>query len=418
MTVLEAPTSHPTAYGEPRLLAGVAHGRPVDLGRHRVTHGDQRFPDLGTLADQAERVRLLGRGGAAFPVALKLRAMPPGRRTQVLVNGSESEPASRKDRTLLRLVPHLVLDGALVVARALRSSHVTVVVHDQAAAAAVRTAIRERRDATRVRVVVTEGGFVSGEVRAAIRAVDGKPAVPPGRRVLPHEHGLGGAPTFASNVETFAQLALLASLGPDRFAELGSPDEPGTMLLTLVGDVPHPGVVEVPTDVSLTALLPGQDEAPRPVLIGGYHGSWVTDVRGLVLTRPALRAAGVPLNAGVVARLSRDTCALAEVAAVGTWLAGQSAGQCGPCFFGLPAVAADLGGLLRGLDTRAELARRVGQLPGRGACAHPDGAAMFVRTAIAALADEVELHRVHGGCGRPWLRELPTASPVAGRGVR
>jgi NADH:ubiquinone oxidoreductase subunit F (NADH-binding) len=418
MTVLDAPLAHPTAYGEARLLAGVAHGRPVDLARHRAVHGELRVHDQDALAALTERVRLLGRGGAAFPVAVKLRAMPTGRKSHVMVNGSESEPASQKDRTLLRLVPHLVLDGALVVAAALRTTQVTVVVHDQAAAAAVRAAARQRRDASRVRVVVTEGGFVSGEVRAAMRAVDGRPPVPPGRRVLPHEHGLGGAPTFASNVETFAQLALVASLGADRFAEVGSPEEPGTMLLTLVGDVPHPGVVEVPSGLSLSALLPGQETDPRPVLVGGYHGSWVRDVGGLVLTRPALRAAGAPLNAGVIARLSRDTCPLAEVAAVGSWLAAQSAGQCGPCFFGLPAVAHDLGALLRGLDARADLARRVGQLPGRGACAHPDGAAMFVRTALAALADEVEVHRGHGGCGRPWLRELPTGAPVAERNAR
>ena len=273
---------HPTrahGYGTARLLAGVTSGRPADLSRHREHHGEQRFHDHADLAGLADQVRLLGRGGAAFPVGTKLRATPYGAATQVLVNGSESEPASQKDRTLMRLAPHLVLDGALVVARALGTTRVTVVVHDQAAASALTGAVRERRDAAHVRVVVQAGGFVSGEVRSVIRSLGGGPAVPPGRRVLPHVHGVDGAPTYASNVETFAQLALLSSLGPDRFAAVGSPDEPGTMLLTLVGDVPHPGVVEVPTGLPLSALLPDQDVDPRPVLVGGYHGSWVTDVR-------------------------------------------------------------------------------------------------------------------------------------------
>ncbi|GAA4715252.1 NADH-ubiquinone oxidoreductase-F iron-sulfur binding region domain-containing protein [Nocardioides conyzicola] len=407
MTVLDT-RPVPTAYGTARLLAGVTSGRTAGVARHRAHHGEQRFHDQATLAGLADSVRLLGRGGAAFPVGVKLRAMPSGAAVQVLVNGSESEPASMKDRTLMRLAPHLVLDGALLVARALGTHHVTVVVHDAASAAALRSAQAERRDAAGVRILHADGGFISGEVRAAIRGLSGGPAVPPGRRVLPHVHGVDGDPTFASNVETFAQLALVASLGADRFAEVGSPDEPGTTLLTLVGDVPHPGVVEVPTGLPISALLPDQDVRPRPVLVGGYHGSWVTDIRDLRLDRPALRAAGLPLNAGVVARLSPDTCALGEVAAVASWLAGQSAGQCGPCFFGLPTVARDVHSLLRGDDPGAELARRVAQLPGRGACAHPDGSAMFVRTALTALADEVEAHRRHGTCGRPWRGELPS----------
>ena len=198
--------------------------------------------------------------------------------------------------------------------------------------------------------------------------------------------------------------------GADRTV-VGSPTEPGTSLLTLVGDVPRPGVVEVATGQRLATLLPGQDSDPRPVLIGGYHGSWVTDVGDLRVERPRLRDAGVPLNAGVIARLSHDTCALAEVAAVSAWLAEQSAGQCGPCFFGLPAVAHDVAALLRGIDPGDDLVSRMAQLPGRGACAHPDGAAMFVRTAITTMSAEVETRRRHGTCGRPWLRELPIGAP-------
>lgn len=407
MTVLDNRPATATAYGSARLLAGIRHGQPVDLARHREAHGDQRFRGQASLADAAAQVALLGRGGAAFPVGIKLRAVPHGRGTQVLVNGSESEPASQKDRALMTLAPHLVLDGALGVARALGTTRVTVVVHDRAAADSLTRAIRERRDTKRIRLVTQEGGFVSGEVRAVIRSLSGGPAAPPGKRVLPHEQGIDGAPTFASNVETFAQLALLLSLGPAGFSSVGSAAEPGTTLLTLIGDVDRPGVIEIPTGLPLSALLSDQDTDPRPILIGGYHGTWLTDVRGLTVERPGLKAFGVPLNAGVIARLSHSTCALSEVAAVSSWLAGQSAGQCGPCFFGLPAVAADVAALLRGHDKAAPLDRRLAQLPGRGACAHPDGSAMFVRTALAAMRDEVNLHRQHGTCGRGWNGELP-----------
>ena len=420
MSTVQVPGT-PTALGNARLLAGVTRGVRADLAAHRAHHGAQRRRTLDQLVADAAEVRLLGRGGAGFPVATKLRAVPAGRTTQVVVNGSESEPASRKDRTLMTLAPHLVLDGALAVARALETRHVTIAVHDAAAHASLRAALEERArlEPLRERVEVRRrpARFVSGEVRALLRGLDGGPAVPPSRRTLPSESGLRGAPTFASNVETFAQLALLASLGPAGFGSLGSPEEPGTTLLTLVGDVRTPGVVEVPTDLPLEALLPG---GGGPVLLGGYHGRWVRDVAGLTVARPGLRAAGLPLNAGVIARMPPGACALAEVAAVTGWLAAQSAGQCGPCVFGTAAVARDVGELLRGRAAPAA-EERVRGLPGRGACAHPDGTAAFVATALDVWADEVAAHRRHGSCGRAYAGILPLDAlphaPGSTRGV-
>jgi len=142
----------------------------------------------------------------------------------VVVNGSESEPASRKDRTLLRRAPHLVLDGALAVAAAVKARHVTIAVHDSTAAAVVRHAIAERRDCARVRVEAVGGGFVGGEARALRRSLLGGPAVPPGRRVHLTEQG-----TLLSNVETFAHVAVALRLGAYHFLRsTGTHAEPGT----------------------------------------------------------------------------------------------------------------------------------------------------------------------------------------------
>ncbi|MEQ6902487.1 NADH-ubiquinone oxidoreductase-F iron-sulfur binding region domain-containing protein [Nocardioides sp. YIM 152588] len=411
MTATAEPTHGPlpagimpaTAWGTARLLAGTTSGR-VDLARHRALHGVPRRADAHHLAAALEAVGLLGRGGAAFPVATKLRAMPVGRRGHVLVNGSEGEPASHKDRTLMYLAPHLVLDGALTVAHALETERVTVVIEDPSAFSSMAAAVRERTDARRVRLVPHDHGYVGGEVRAVSRALSGGPAVPPGRRVLPTEHGIGGQPTFASNVETFAHVALVLALGPEEYGTVGASGEPGTTLLTLLGDVPHRGVVEVPTGLPLSALVGPE---PGPLLVGGYHGTWIDRPGELTLDRPALRAAGVPLNAGVLARLPGGTCALGEVATVAGWLASESAGQCGPCFFGLPALTDTLHRLASGRATTEEVRRRAGLLPGRGACAHPDGAARFVATALPVLEDEIATHRTHGHCGRPLLGALP-----------
>jgi NADH:ubiquinone oxidoreductase subunit F (NADH-binding) len=364
-----APDAVPAAaWGQARLLAGTGGGR-LDLAQHRQVHGVPRTLDATRLARALEAVGLLGRGGAAFPVATKLRAVARGRRTHVLVNGAEGEPASHKDRVLMRLAPHLVLDGALAAAAALETPWVTVAVQDGESLASLASALRERTDARTVRLVRHDHGFVGGEIRAVARGVSGEPPVPPGRRVLPTVHGVEGRPTFASNVETFAHIALLLALGVDTYAAIGATDEPGTTLVTLLGDVPH---------------------------------------RELTVSRPSLRAAGAPLNASVLARLPRETCALGEVSTVAHWLAQESSGQCGPCFFGLPAVATTLDRLAVGQHVLPDALRRTGLLPGRGACAHPDGAATFVGSALAVLTDEIATHQYQGHCGRPLLGALPT----------
>jgi NADH:ubiquinone oxidoreductase subunit F (NADH-binding) len=226
--------------GTPRLLAGLDRHATLDLATHLATHGPLPATDLAHLLGQLDAARLAGRGGAGFPFAAKLRALTGTRRT-VVVNGSESEPASHKDRTLLRRTPHLVLDGALAVAGAVQAARVVVAVHDAVTAAALERAISERSDARVVSVHRVDAHFVAGEARALVRAVDGGPARPPGRR----EHATAKG-TLLSNVETFAQVAVLLRLGPQRFAGTGTYDEPGTTLLTISGAVTRPGVVEIP----------------------------------------------------------------------------------------------------------------------------------------------------------------------------
>jgi NADH:ubiquinone oxidoreductase subunit F (NADH-binding) len=323
---------------------------------------------------------------AGFPFAAKIQATPEG--AEVIVNGSESEPASFKDRTLLRRTPHLVLDGAVAVAAAVRARRVVVAVHDAGSAAAVRQAIAQRQ--ARVHVEQSAGGFLAGEARALRRALAGGPAIPPGRRAHLAQHG-----TLVSNVETFAQVAVALRLGPHRFRDTGSPAEPGTTLLTLSGAVQHPGVVEIPIGTPLGIVLTAAAaSAPQAVIIGGYHGSWHPPSAQIPLTRPA------GLGAGVIAVLDHSTCALGELVRVTGWLAAQSAGQCGPCRFGLPALARDVA---RG-DIPAAL-RHTALVDRRGACHHPDGAARFVTSALHLLRDEVEHHRT-GGCGRPVRGQL------------
>lgn len=390
------------AIGAPRLLAGLDRVERLDLKAHLAVHGPLPPADLDRLLAQVDTARLAGRGGAGFPFATKLRSLAAGPR-HIVVNGSESEPASRKDRTLLRRSPHLVLDGALAVARATGARRVTVAVHDAAAAASVRAALAERDDGRHVRVRTIAGGFVSGEARAIVRALDGGPALPTGRRTPSTTSG-----TFLSNVETFAQLAVLLRLGPHRFGETGTRTEPGTTLLTLGGAVGRPGVVEIPIGTPLGIVFAAAHAAPpQAVVIGGYHGGWVTPVAGLQLSREGMAAAGGSFGAGVLLVVDGATCPLGELARVTGWLAGESAKQCGPCRFGLPALARDVAAIASGQRAVGAAFGHARVIDGRGACAHPDGAARFVTSGLHLLQDEVGRHLAHGGCGRPVLGRLP-----------
>jgi NADH:ubiquinone oxidoreductase subunit F (NADH-binding) len=404
-STLHAPTRPmpASAIGTPRLLAGLDIVDVLDLRGHVATHGPLPATDLGHLLGMLDQTAVAGRGGAGFDLACKIRALRKAK--HVVVNGCESEPGSFKDRTLLRRTPHLVIDGAVSVARAVRVRRVSIAVHDTVIAASLRQAVNERNDGVEIRVRLVEGGFVSGEAHAVLRAIDGGPALPSGRREHATESGV-----LLSNAETMAQLAVLLRMGPQRFAASGTRAEPGTTLLSVSGAVERPGVIEIPIGTPLGIVLQSVGAAPaQAVIIGGYHGTWHAPLPNILLSRAGVAAAGGSFGAGVVIVLDENTCALGELARVAHWLAGESARQCGPCMFGLPALAKDVDAIMHGSAAGIAAAFAHGRsVTGRGACAHPDGSARFVGSALHLLRDETERH-LAGGCGRPVLNELVIA---------
>jgi NADH:ubiquinone oxidoreductase subunit F (NADH-binding) len=141
----------------------------------------------------------------------------------------------------------------------------------------------------------------------------------------------------------------------------------------------------------------GRPGSIQALLLGGYFGGWVAaDIAWDLPLHPLrLRAAGHSLGCGVVAPLRVDRCGVAETARIVSYLAGQSAGQCGPCVFGLGAIAETLRRIAMGLshpDDLARLDRWSAELPGRGACRHPDGGAGLVRSALGVFADDFAHH--------------------------
>ncbi|MDE3204618.1 MAG: proton-conducting membrane transporter, partial [Acidobacteriota bacterium] len=191
------------------------------------------------------RAGLTGRGGAGFPTHRKLEAVAARRGPRVVVaNGTEGEPLSAKDKTLMIQAPHLVLDGLDLAAQAVGASRRVICIErgNQAVYAAVRVALAERRDES-VEVVVTPRRYVTGQEAALVDFIDGGPGRPTSQR--PFERGVGGRPTLVDNVETLAHLALIARFGPEWFRQVGSHASPGSALITVGGRVDRPGVFEV-----------------------------------------------------------------------------------------------------------------------------------------------------------------------------
>jgi NADH:ubiquinone oxidoreductase subunit F (NADH-binding) len=350
-----------------------------------------------------------GRGGAGFPFSRKLSAArEAGKRRVVVVNAAEGEPGSAKDSALLLTVPHLVLDGAAIVARALHVATVHVVVPGERPAVlpAVEQAIAESDTGIEFTVQETSGGFVGGQARAVLELLAGRENLPVTAWAPEAVDGLRGRPTLLSNAETYAQLAVLCALGPVEYGRFGTADEPGTTLVTVGGDGVGGMVLEVPFGARLSDVLThcGHDVG-APVVLGGYHGVWLTprEVAVRQLSRADLAASGATLGAGVILPVPRDACPVLLTSQVVTYLAGQSARRCGPCLNGLPALAeacAALAGGYAGETTFGRIELLVGQLPGRGACAHPDGTVRLVRSLLRAFPDEVAAH-LAGPCRTP-----------------
>lgn len=410
-------TVHAPPAGSQRLLEMVPPGEArLGFAAHTERYGPLLLRGYGgprgpkPLIDMVARADLRGRGGASFPLAVKLRTVAERRRgsAYVLVNGGESEPPSHKDALLLCRVPHLVLDGAVLAADAVGAHDVHIVAKAGGPHAAVAAALAER-DAgpVRIRLHTAPTAYVATEESALIGWLDGGKPLPtfsPPPAVV----GLRGRPTVVNNVETLAHLALIARYGADWYRQVGAGSTRGTLLLTVGGSVARPGVLEVAFGTRLGDVLRPAEPSGRPaaVLVGGWFGAWLPMPRAaeVALDPAELAAAGTGVGAGVLHVLAADDCGLRHTAEIVWWLAGQNAGQCGPCFNGLPAIAAAMSDLAAGRATQqllTRLHRWCDLVTGRGACHHPDGVARLVRSALRVFADDVRRHERGQSCPPP-----------------
>lgn len=387
--------------------------QPQSLAAHRRRFGPRprcASPAAASgLIDRLAEAALCGRGGAHFPTAVKWRTARSSDATQtVAANGAEGEPLSRKDTALLELRPHLVLDGLVCAAETIGAHRAVVWLHqdNHVARVAVARALAERQFHERelpIDIKVAPTGYLSGESSAVANAILGGPAVPTFRRPASASGAASHRAVLVQNVETLARAALLAYGGLGTTTSLLSVAVPtGIVVLEMssastVGD-------------AVRAVLGGA--RTHAVLVGGYGGSWLPWHRAsdMALHEPAWQVRGMSMGAGILHPLSSDRCGLARAAEIAAYLAGQSARQCGPCVFGLAAIAdalqalADVGrNRRRRYRQVSDLAELVAIVTGRGACHHPDGAARMAATALETFAPDVQAH-LRGGCRHSTYR--------------
>lgn len=377
------------------------------IDEYLATGGYARLRDPGALLDQVAAAGLRGRGGAGFPLARKILTVRGGSATPILVaNGEEGEPSSVKDKWLMRHRPHLVLDGVRLAAAMIGAQRAYIYISDIAAADSIKHALEEFDSEgwndLFVEVHLVDPAYVAGEETAAVRSINGGPALPSDKPPRPFECGVDDRPTQISNVETLSNLPLIHARGGAWYRMNGTDDSTGTFLMTL--STPRETVLaEVPFGVTLRDILAwrGYDDGVNGVMMGGYFAGLASArILDIALDYGSVAAAGSGLGCGAIGVFDESTCPVTVASGVLNYFAAHNAGQCGSCFNGTSAMAAVVDGLRWGRAGEEDLERLrhwTDDLRGRGACGTLDGATNAAATLLREFPQLVASH-LDGGC--------------------
>jgi NADH:ubiquinone oxidoreductase subunit F (NADH-binding) len=336
--------------------------------------------------------QLTGLGGAHFPTYTKIQsAIKAGPGGTVVANAAEGEPGSSKDAALWFTNPHLVLDGLQLTAQLINATETIIWIHENATQqiqvikAAINERTKTRRDTVPTRIITAPHKYVSGQTTSIINALHGGPAVPIQRRTGERAWGNGNPPVLVHNTETLARIATIAA------------GHSLTHTLTTWVTDQYRITVDAPLTATFQDLLPAGHTAPEAILLGGYTGTWIAwnTIANTPINETSLKKLGLTLGAGIIIPTKTNTCPLQQVAVIATWLAGESARQCGPCLYGTSDAASDITALAHGTLNRSgqkRLQQTLDLLPGRGGCALPDGTSHMIRSALATFAPEVTQH--------------------------
>ena len=428
---------HPVASLEEWLAAG--GGRALERARQLGADG--------TIAE-LQRAGVRGRGGAGFPIATKWQTVrrAAGRHRYAVCNGAEGEPGTFKDRAILRANPYQVVEGLAIAALTFDASEVFI---------ALKASFTSERE--RVTAAVTEmeragmlgelavgivGGpeeYLFGEEKALLEVIEGNEPLP--RWLPPYVHGLFATapqlgwqahepepghtsghesnPTAVNNVETLANVTHVVARGPDWYRSIGTPDSPGTIVCTVVGDAERAGVVEVTGGTPLREVLemfgaPKPGRRVRAVFTGVTNVPLSGEQLDTPLTFEAFAAAGSGLGAaGFI--VYDDTACMADVASVfARFLWVESCGQCPPCKLGTGAITRALDDIAngRGNDESLEsLSHWLSVVADGNRCFLPVEAQQVVGGVLRLFPDDFEAH-LRGTCGRAHRAILPKIEDI------
>jgi NADH:ubiquinone oxidoreductase subunit F (NADH-binding) len=353
---------------------------------------------MTNIAELLETAGLTGRGGAAFSTAIKLKAAKENG-AELIVNVCDGELGAAKDAWIVAHHLHELIEGAALVASG-RRPRIRYAAHRGSRTAGLLATAG-------LPVLEVPHRYVSSEETALISLAQGGLARPMTKRAPfvfggRDSQGRKVPPTVVLNAETVWRVSQIHRLGAEWFRSFGTSAEPGPRLVAVGGHVARPGMFEASAGVALTDLLDSAGGLPpnaRHVGVGGLGGVVLTaaEAQSTIWDTPGMKRHGGALGPGIVTVWNPAECPIETAARMISYGAGESAGQCGPCMFGLPALAADWTDLARnptGMG-RDHLLLRLGQLERRGACAHPDGVARFAQSALRTLAPEFAAHANH-----------------------
>ena len=399
----------------PRRLVSAGGGKSGEL-RYRSWDSVRQVLGPDEVIGLVEAVGLAGKGGAGFPTHRKLRLMraQPGMRKIVVLNGAEHEPGSLKDRHLLQNQPHLVLEGALILAHAVGAGEVIVAINQaapgamQAFAAAATAAVAAGVDFAGIEVRIAEvpDHYIVGEETALLEVIEGRAALPRSRPPYPIQQGIQGAPTLVQNVETAAHLPFIVSHGVVPTRESGG-DGGGVTLCTLGEEFANPGVFEVPLGMPLREILEGlggglrNGSAIKAVQPGGPSSGFLpASALDVGFDAVSLRNHGSALGCAAVRGYSVDTCMVEEIARIMRFFAEESCGQCPRCRMETGMFDTILRKVVTGSGTwqlLAQVDKLIELAKGQGKCTLIDMPVAPLKTGVALFRDEFQAH-IEGAC--------------------
>jgi len=385
-----------------------------DLAAYRARGGYAALVDVGSrpqyLRDLLSRWPLTGLGGAHYPFFSKVTSAldTPGPRT-VVCNAAEDEPGSLKDRVLVEIVPHTVIEGALLAAVAVEADEVVFYVRETLpeAIASLESALAEvQRESSwphfRIRIHSAPTTYVAGEASAAIASIEGGDAKPRTQPPYPTESGVDRRPTLVSNVETLANLPRMVAA-----------EAPGgltlTRLATISGDVENSGVFEVdPTTTSFADLIRLAGGLPagrslKAIQPGGPSSAFLpAALSDTLMSNEAIRGAGSQPGCLAVRVLADDRCLVEEVAQIAAFFASEQCGQCPGCrmktstYSTILAKVRDSAGSWDLLGQFATIDEFVSDMPRR--CGLIDMPTPPVTSAVLHFRDDFAAHIERGSC--------------------